>query len=71
MAYIGEIDCAVMVLRGEAAHSLYFSKDAFAQLKVDNKVAEFIPGAVHADLYDNLDDIPFDKFHAFFEQYLG
>ena len=71
LRYIGEIDRAVMVLHGEAAHSFYFGKDAFAQLKGDNKVAEFIPGAVHTDLYDNLDVIPFDKLQAFFEQYLG
>ena len=71
LRYIDEIDRAVMILHGEAAHSFYFGKDAFAQLKGDNKVAEFIPGAVHTDLYDNLDVIPFDKLQAFFEQYLG
>ncbi len=71
LRYIGEIDRAVMVLHGEAAHSFYFGKDAFAQLKGDNKVFEVIPGAVHTDLYDNLDVIPFDKLQAFFEQYLG
>jgi len=71
LRYIGEIDRAVMVLHGDAAHSFYFGKDAFAQLKGDNKVFEVIPGAVHTDLYDNLDVIPFDKLQAFFEQYLG
>ena len=27
-----------------------------------------IPGAVQADLYDNLDVIPFDKIQKFFEE---
>ncbi len=27
-----------------------------------------IPGAVHTDLYDNLDVIPFDKIQKFFEE---
>ena len=27
-----------------------------------------IPGAVHTDLYDNLDVIPFDKMQIFFEE---
>ncbi|MBR3383896.1 MAG: alpha/beta hydrolase [Atopobiaceae bacterium] len=71
LRYVGEIDRAVMVLHGDAAHSFYFGKDAFAQLTGDNKVFEVIPGAVHTDLYDNLDVIPFDKLQAFFEQYLG
>lgn len=29
-----------------------------------------IPGAVHTDLYDNLDVIPFEKLKAFFAKYL-
>ena len=29
-----------------------------------------IPGAVHTDLYDRTDIIPFDKMAAFFTQYL-
>ena len=34
----------------------------------DNKEFLAIPGAVHTDLYDNLDVIPFDKIQEFFEQ---
>ena len=30
-----------------------------------------IPNAVHCDLYDNLDVIPFDKIETFFKTYLG
>ena len=30
-----------------------------------------IPNAVHSDLYDKLDVIPFDKLTAFFNQHLN
>ena len=36
-----------------------------------NKELLIIPGAVHTDLYDRLDVIPFDKMEAFFRQYMG
>ena len=36
----------------------------------DNKELLIIPDAVHTDLYDNLDVIPFDKLQSFFEEYL-
>ena len=29
-----------------------------------------IPNAVHTDLYDNMDVIPFDKIDEFFKEYL-
>ena len=32
----------------------------------DNKELMIIPGAVHTDLYDNVDVIPFDKMEEFF-----
>ncbi len=66
LAYSGEIESAVLVVHGEKAHSVYFSRDAFKQLKGDNKELLIIPGAVHTDLYDRLDVIPFDRMGAFF-----
>ena len=69
--YIDEIENAVMVMHGDAAHSYYMGKDAAAQLKGDNKVFLSIPGAVHTDLYDNLDVIPFDTLQEFFEKHLA
>ena len=33
LSYAGEITSAVLVIHGEKAHSLYFSRDAFAKLK--------------------------------------
>ena len=59
-----------MVIHGEKAHSCYFSKDAFAKLKGENKELLLIPGAVHTDLYDNLEVIPFDRIEAFYRQHL-
>lgn len=70
LQYIGEIESAVLVVHGEKAHSCYFSKDAFQKLKGDNKKLRLIPGAVHTDLYDNLQVIPFDEFADFFREYL-
>ena len=35
-----------------------------------NKELMIIPGAVHTDLYDQVDIIPFDKLEAFFRGYL-
>ncbi|WP_302153422.1 alpha/beta hydrolase [uncultured Enorma sp.] len=52
LAYASEIESAVMVLHGDAAHSCYMGKDAFAQLRGDNKELVLVPGAVHTDLYD-------------------
>ena len=70
LQYIGEIESAVLVVHGEKAHSCYFSKDAFQKLKGDNKKLHLIPDAVHTDLYDNLQVIPFDEFADFFREYL-
>ena len=73
--YTNEIRSAVLMLHGEKAHSCYFSRDAFAHM-VDgnpytaNKELLIIPGAVHTDLYDRKDIIPFDKITSFFHEYL-
>lgn len=73
LKYSNEIRSAVLVMHGEKAHSFYFGKDAFDAMVRDSKYTvnkEFlvIPGAVHTDLYDNLDVIPFDKMQKFFEE---
>ena len=75
LKYVNEIRSAVLMIHGEKAHSLYFSKDAYAAMMEgnpcpDNKELMIIPGAVHTDLYYKFDVIPFDKIQAFFEQYL-
>ena len=70
LAYAGEIRSAVLLVHGENAHSRYFSEDAFKKLEGDNKRLLIVPGAVHTDLYDNLEKIPFDAIEAFFREYL-
>ena len=60
-------------MHGEEAHSFYFGKDAYNAMTQDSKYTEnkemmVIPGAVHTDLYDNLDVIPFDKMDDFFKR---
>lgn len=70
LQYADEISSAVLLIHGEKAHSCYFSKDAYAMLKGDNKELMIIPGAVHTDLYDNTYIIPFDKMTEFFNKYM-
>lgn len=71
LSYADEIRNAVLILHGEKAHSRYFSEDAFKKMKGDNKELMIIPGAVHTDLYDKTDIIPFDKITEFFNTYLA
>lgn len=71
LQYSNEIRSAVLVIHGDKAHSCYFSKDVFANMVKDNPYKEnkelmLIPGAVHTDLYDRTDIIPFDKMVEFF-----
>ncbi len=73
--YTNEIRSAVLMLHGEKAHSCYFSRDAFAHMVegnpyTANKELLIIPDAVHTDLYDRKDIIPFDKITSFFHEYL-
>ena len=75
LSYSNEIRSAVLMIHGEKAHSCYFSKDAYNNMikdskYKDNKELMIIPNAVHTDLYDNLDVIPFDKIDSFFKENL-
>ena len=76
LQYTSEIRSAVLVVHGEKAHSCYMSRDAFAAMMEGNpcpgnKELMIIPGAVHTDLYDQKDIIPFGHITAFFHKYLG
>lgn len=71
LQYIDEIRSAVYLVHGEAAHSVYFSQDAYQQLKGDNKYLNIIPKASHTDLYDQLDIIPFDEIATFLKENLN
>jgi len=77
LQYSNEIRSAVLVMHGDAAHSCYFGKDAYANMVkdsnyTDNKKLLIIPGASHTDLYDGggKNAIPFDKLASFFTKYL-
>lgn len=75
LRYSNEIRSAVLIMHGDKAHSYYFGKDAYENMTRDSKYTEnkeflSIPGAVHTDLYDNLDVIPFEKLDDFFKEYL-
>lgn len=70
LQYSNEIRSAVLLIHGEKAHSCYFSRDAYAKLHGNNKELLIIPDAVHTDLYDRTDIIPFDKLETFFQENL-
>ena len=70
VAYSDEIRSAVLIIHGEKAHSCYMSKDEFEKLTGDNKELLIIPDAVHTDLYDDLNIIPFDKIEEFYKENL-
>ena len=66
---------AVLMIHGVKVLSLYFSKDAYANMiknnkYIDNKKLMIIPDAVHTDLYDNMDKIPFTEIENFYNKYL-
>ena len=70
LTYIKEISPRpILLIAGENAHSKYFSEDAY---KAANEPKELmiIPNAVHVDLYDKVDVIPFDKLADFFTKNL-
>lgn len=73
--YTNEIRNAVLIIHGEKAHSCYMSRDAYQAMIQnnpcpDNKELLIIPDAVHTDLYDRLDIIPFDKITEFMKTHL-
>lgn len=75
LRYSHEIRSAVLMIHGEKAHSCYFSRDAYADMVRDNpdtgnKELLIIPDAVHTDLYDQKEIIPFGKIEQFFREYL-
>lgn len=66
LTYIKEISPRpILMIAGENAHSRYFSEDAF-KMANEPKELMIIPNAVHTDLYDKVEVIPFDKLETFF-----
>ena len=78
LQYSSEIRSAVLIVHGDAAHSCYFGRDAYANMVknsryADNKELMILPGVSHTDLYDGGANgaIPFDKLESFFRTYLA
>ena len=78
LAWAHEIENPVLLIHGEKAHSRYFSEYAFEKMTgvhvegesktVGNKELMILPGAVHTDLYDDVNNrIPYDKLEQFFK----
>lgn len=67
LTYINEISPRpILIIAGENAHSLYFSKDAY-NAAAEPKELMIIPNANHVDLYFDLNKIPFDNLESFFK----
>lgn len=70
LTYIKEISPRpILIIAGEKAHSRYFSETAFQNAN-EPKELVIVPNAVHTDLYDKVNFIPFDKLATFFKQNL-
>lgn len=70
LTYVKEISPRPMLLiAGENAHSRYFSEDIYKAAS-EPKELIIIPKAVHVDLYDKIDVIPFDRLESFFRKHL-
>jgi fermentation-respiration switch protein FrsA (DUF1100 family) len=70
LTYIKEISPRpILLIAGENAHSRYFSENAYKAAS-EPKELMIIPNAIHVDLYDRLDVIPFDKLTEFFTKNL-
>jgi fermentation-respiration switch protein FrsA (DUF1100 family) len=69
-AHLKEISPRPMLLiAGENAHSRYMSEDIY-KMASEPKELLIIPNAVHVDLYDKVEVIPFDKLEQFFKENL-
>ena len=70
LSYIKEISPRpILFIHGEKAHSRYFSETAYAAA-AQPKELMIVPNAVHTDLYDRVDLIPFEKLTTFFRTHL-
>ena len=70
LTYVKEISPRpILLIAGENAHSRYFSEDIY-KVAAEPKELLIIPNAVHTDLYDKTNIIPFDRLETFFTQNL-
>lgn len=65
LTYISHISPRpILLIAGEKAHSRYFSEDAY-KAAAEPKELLIVKDAIHTDLYDRVDKIPFDAITAF------
>lgn len=57
----------ILMIVGENAHSKFFSENVY-QAAAEPKELYVVPDAMHIDLYDRVDKIPFDKLERFFRK---
>ena len=57
----------ILLIAGENAHSKLFSENVY-KAAAEPKELYIVPDAIHIDLYDRLDKIPFDKLEDFFRK---
>lgn len=71
LAHINEISPRpILFVVGENAHSIEFSETAYAAA-AEPKELYVVPDAIHIDLYDDVEKIPFDKLEEFFMKAFG
>ena len=71
LSHIAEISPRpILFIVGENAHSAAFSERAYGNAS-EPKELYVVPGAIHIDLYDRTDLIPFGKIEDFFKTAFG
>lgn len=67
LTYLKEVSPRpILLIAGEKAHSRYFTDDIY-KMASEPKELMIIPNAVHVDLYDKVEIIPFSKLETFFK----
>lgn len=70
LTYVSEVSPRpLLLIAGDKAHSRYFSEDVF-KAAAEPKELLIVKDAIHTDLYDRVEKIPFDAITAFFGKYL-
>lgn len=60
----------ILFITGDIAHSRGISESVY-EMAAEPKELYIVPGAMHIDLYDDVEKIPFDKLEVFFRDAFG
>lgn len=60
----------ILFITGDIAHSRSISESVY-EMAAEPKELYIVPGAMHIDLYDDVEKIPFDKLENFFRDAFG